>query len=447
MGYSFIPAVVDPTDFDQVLRHVGKRCAPLHRWRQLLRAVSPRGWGAVRAYAGDVMRLVADPRVLFTAAKVLASGGPKAAGPNGLRLEALADDELWRMCAVVGRAIDRGTYRPGEQRTTWVPKASGMGNRPIVVSDVQDRVVEKAAALILRPALDVLFDPLSFAYRPWRTREQAIAVVEILTTTGHPVWLGHDLKDAYRHVPVSRLLEVVHKLLPCPRLRDFLGQVLPAQSKRVGGIKQGGPLSPLMLEVYLAHFLDRPLRKAGHPVRMVRYADDVLICAADVPSAERADEAVRRLLHPTGLRVKASFANAVTDLRTGAGDWLGFRFRLQDGEFRVGLADIAFLKLERQLVRAHGCPRPAARALQILEGWVGQLGPCRGWEDAGAVCRRVRTTAAGCGFRETPSVGRLEQLWAASAGRWEQTRRAVGRNDHYLIRGPVTAPTPTSVVW
>ena len=42
---------------------------------------------------------------------------------------------------------------------------------------------------------------------------------------------------------------------------------------------------------------------------------------------------------------------------------------------------------------------------------------------------------------------RVEQLWAASAGRWEQTRRAVVRNSLYLVTGPVTAPTPTSVVW
>jgi hypothetical protein len=447
MGYSFIPAVADPTDFDWVLRHAGKRCSPLHRWRQLLRVVSPRGWGAVRAYADDVMPLTADPRVLFTAAKVLASGGPKAPGSNGLQLESLADDELWRMCAVLGLAVERGAYRPGGQRTVWVPKASGNGSRPIVISDVQDRVTEKAASLVLRPALDVLFDPLSFAYRPWRTREQAIAVAEIMATRGHPVWLAHDLRDAYRRVPLSRLSEIVYKLLPCPHLREFLGRVLPAGSKRVGGIKQGGPLSPLMLEVYLNHVLDRPLRAAGFAIHVVRYADDVLICAPDTVTAERADEEVRRLLHGTGLQLKATFAAAVTDLRTGAADWLGFRFRLHGNEFRIQLADDCFKKFAHHLVQVHGGPRPAERAIQIVEGWVIQLGPCSQWEDANAVCRRAQKTAAECGFRETPSVGRVKQLWGASAARWEQTRKAVGRNPLYLVTGPVTAPTPTSVVW
>lgn len=216
MTYSLIPAPADPTDFDWVLRHVGKSCSVLHRWRNLLRTVSPGGWGTVREYSDRVMILVADPRVLFTAAKVLASGGPKAPGPNGLRLESLADDELWQMCSVLSRVIRRGKYRLGPQRTVWVAKTSGIGKRPIVVSDVQDRVVEKAAALVLRPMLDVLFEPLSFAYRPWRTREQAIAVAEVLATGGYPVWLTHDLRDAYRRVPLTRLSEVVFKLLPCP---------------------------------------------------------------------------------------------------------------------------------------------------------------------------------------------------------------------------------------
>lgn len=232
-----------------------------------------------------------------------------------------------------------------------------------------------------------------------------------------------------------------------PHLCEFLKRVLPAQSKRVGGIKQGGPLSSLMLEVYLNYSLDRPLRKAGLPVRVIRYADDVLVCAPDKPAAERADDELRMRLHPTGLRLKSTFVEAVTDLRTGVAEWLGFRFNLVADEFQIHLANTAVGKLTHHLVQAHGRPRPAARALEIVEGWVSQLGPCCLWEDADAVCQRAKKAADDCGFWETPSVGRLKRLWGAAAGRWEQTRQVARRNTHYLVTGPVTAPTPTSVVW
>lgn len=272
----------DIEDFERVLYHVGDASAPLNRWRKLLQSVSPRGWSAVKKYAADVMKLIAQPRVLFTAAVALRAPGPKAPGPNNLRLEWLTIEELWEMCTVLGKAIDSDTYRPGKERVHWVQKMSGSGKRPIVLSDVQDRVVQKAAALVLRSMLDPLFDPLSFAFRPLRRREQAIAVAEKLATGGYPVWLTHDLKDAFCRVPLSRLLDVVFKLLPCPRLRAFLGRILPPQSRRLRGIKQGGPLSPLMLELYLTHFLHQPWRKAGHDVRIVRYADDLLLAVARI---------------------------------------------------------------------------------------------------------------------------------------------------------------------
>ena len=307
----------DIEDFQRVLDHVGDASAPLNRWRQLLQSVSPRGWSAVKEYAADVMKRIAQPRVLFTAAVALRAPGPKAPGPNKLRLEWLTGEELWEMCTVLGKAIDSGTYRPGKERVHWVQKMSGNGKRPIVLSDVQDRVVQKAAALVLRSMLDPLFDPLSFAFRPFRRREQAIAVAEKLATGGYPVWLTHDLKDAFCRVPLSRLLDVVFKLLPCPRLRAFLGRILPPQSPRLRGIKQGGPLSPLMLELYLTHFLHLPWRKAGHDVRIVRYADDLLLAVADHEMAAAVDAVLRKLLTPAGMLLKAKYEEAVLLLHLG----------------------------------------------------------------------------------------------------------------------------------
>jgi hypothetical protein len=447
LGYSYFEAPVDPTNFDWVMRHIGKSCSPFHRWRQLLRTVSPSGWGALRCYADRVMTLATDTRVLFTAAKVLNSGGPKAPGPNRLHLSDLADDELWSMVTGLSQAIRSGKYRPGEQLIVWAWKKSGTGRRPIAISDVQDKVVEKAFAMVLRPMLDVLFDPLSFACRPRRTREVAIAVAERLARSGHPVWLAHDLRDAYRNVPLPRLLDVVFNLLPCPRLRQYLSMSLPPQASGVGGLKQGGPLSSIMLEVYLNHFLDRPMRKAALPIRVIRYADDVLIIAPDISVAERADAELRKLLHPTGLQVKQSFAEAMSDLRENHIDWLGYRFKLAGGKFQVRLANDAFIKLKQSLTQLHAHVQAAARSIQVIEGWIGQLGPCNGWEDTNEVIRRTRETASECGFGEIATDGRLLQLWGAAAGRWKQTRRSAFRDRRYLTDGPVSAPTPTSVVW
>ena len=433
----------DIEDFERLLYHVGDASAPLNRWRQLLQSVSPRGWSAVKEYAADVMKLIAQPRVLFTAAVALRASGPKAPGPNKLRLEWLTGEELWEMCTVLGKAIDSGIYRPGKERVHWVQKMSGSGKRPIVLSDVQDRVVQKAAALVLRSMLDPLFDPLSFAFRPLRRREQAIAVAEKLATGGCPVWLTHDLKDAFCRVPLSRLLDVVFKLLPCPRLRAFLGRILPPQSRRLRGIKQGGPLSPLMLELYLTHFLHLPWRKAGHDVRIVRYADDLLLAVADHEKAAAVDAALRKLLTPAGMLLKAKYEEAVQDIRTKPAQWLGFEFHLDNTQFQVRLGKHAFEKLARRFVLAHSKCRSTERAQQVLKSWASQLGPCYRWEDRESICTQAITLAHGYGFEETLDVPQLVEEWKAAKKRWQATRTEVRKEPGYMAEGPIPVPSPT----
>jgi hypothetical protein len=313
--------------------------------------------------------------------------------------------------------------------------------------DAQDKVVQKAAAMVLRPMLDPLFDPLSFANRPSRKREQAIAVAEQLAVGNQPIWLTHDLKDAFCRVPVSRLLDVFFKLLPCPKLRGFLGMVLPAQSCSVDGIKQGGPLSALALEVYLTHFLHQPWRKAGHTVRIVRYADDLLLTAVDEGAAKTADDALRKLLTPAGMLLKHSFEEACRDIRTVSAEWLGFQFQIVDTKLHIKLGSYAFAKLGRRFLLAHAKNRSSERAVQVLKHWIAQLGPCYRWENQEEVCEQAIKTAYSFGFEETVPVGELMDRWEEAASRWKAIQRAVRRNPGYQVEGSLEVPTPTSVVW
>lgn len=442
-----LPATHDHCDIEWVRGHVGTPGEMLGRWRQLLHAAVPRGWEAVKPYAGEVMNVIAEPKVLFEAATRLRARGPKAPGPNRLPLEVLSTSELWKMCKILGFALRTDTYRPGKELPRWVPKASGTGKRPIILMEVEDRVVQKAAALVLRPMLDGLFDPLSFANRPMRGRFEAVAVAEELALGGHPVWVAHDLVDASRRVPVPRLLDVFSKLLPCSRLRTFLGRVLPPRARSVGGIKQGGPLSALALEVYLTHFLHGPWRRAGLPVWLLRYADDLLLVAADEDTAHAADALLRELLTPAGMLLKHAFEDARCEIHTGPAEWLGFRFRLDGSKFRVELGGRTFEKLGRRFVLAHAKDRPADRAVAVLRHWVAQLGPCFRRKEAAALCTKAILSAQKYGFEETVSVIELVERWEDAARAWKKIRRRVRRNPGYLAEGPLAYPTPTSVVW
>ena len=432
---------------ERLFHHTGDAKEMLNKWRKLLNEAWPGGLDNVRKHAPTVMKLIGHPRMLFHAASVLRAGGPKAAGLNGVRLEQLSNDELHDMSNALGKAIATDTYRPPlKEKVSKVPKASGVGKRKIVVMDAQQRVLHEAAAKVLRPLLDPTFDPLSFGFRSQRGREHAIAVAEILAKRGNTVWLVHDLKDAFGRVPVQRLLDMVFKMLPCPRLRDFLKRVLPPASRSLGGIKQGSPISPLMLMTYLSKVLHEPWRTLGLWVYIISYADDLGLMAKNLEMAEAADIALRKLLAPAGMLLKASFSEAVRDIREQPAEWLGFQFRMEGKQFQIRLRANAFTKLGRQFDLAHAKSLSTRRAYDLLKHWFGQLGPCYRWEDRKEVIRLAFEVAAAHGFTETPRAAELERHWRASHDRWQGVRRHVRKTPGYLVEGPIVPPMPTSVV-
>ena len=207
-----------------------------------------------------------------------------------------------------------------------VSKGPGRGERPLVLSNIEDRLVEKAIVLVLQPLLDALFDDRSYGYRPGRGHLNALAEVERLALQEQRrVWLTEDVQDAFLHVPVPRLLQVLRKLLPADGLIGLLERVLAPGM--LPGLRQGGPLSPLMLNVYLNHVLDRPWRRDHPGLPLVRFADDLLVCCRTEPQARMARAGLERLLVPAGDAAQGD--GGLGGPRPGAADpidWLGFSF-------------------------------------------------------------------------------------------------------------------------
>ena len=110
--------------------------------------------------------MVADPRTLHSAWDHLSRKGGKAPGPNGLRYSDLTGAEVWDLCRCLGHAIGSDAYGRGGELIRWISKGPGRGERPLVLSNIEDRVVEKAIVLVLQPLLDPLFDDRSYGYRP-----------------------------------------------------------------------------------------------------------------------------------------------------------------------------------------------------------------------------------------------------------------------------------------
>jgi hypothetical protein len=280
---------------------------------------------------------------------------------------------------------------------------------------------------VVQPVLDPLFDERSFGYRPKRSHLQALAMAErLFLHQKRRVWVTVDLRDAFLRVPRPRLLDVVRKYIVADDPVRFIGRLLAGAS--TPGLRQGGPLSPLLLNRYLHHHLDRKWR-AEHPdVPLIRYANDILLLCRSRQEAGQAYEDLMKLLEPTGMTVKEERADAVRMLtpESPAG-WMGFHITREKGRLRFGLAEGALSGLEERLVLAHEEPDAPVRAVQAICGWVGHKGPCYESVSVRNVYERIASLARKQAFDEIPGEEEFKGLCQRAWARWRKLRVGVAK--------------------
>jgi len=176
--------------------------------------------------------------------------------------------------------------------------------RPIRVSEIQDRVVQRAIVNIIEPILRKKYqlrNIASFAYLEERDIRKALIRMVTLYKKGNPIVLEADIKNYFGTVNKEKLLnEMIFPALPDTSLNELIEQALNQEIGNLHqieqddwelfsdtGIPQGGGLSPLFANVYLNDF-DKEMLAAGYG--LVRYADDFIVVCRNEEEAVRAYE-------------------------------------------------------------------------------------------------------------------------------------------------------------
>lgn len=201
-------------------------------------------------------------------------------------------------------ALLHGAYRPERVRRVLVPKDDG-GLRPLAIPSVVDRVAQTAVAMVLTPLLDPDMHDDSFAYRPGRSVAMAVARVARYRRQGYGWVVDGDIERYFERVPHDRLMERLARDIRETALLDLIELWLESFSEAGPGgggigLPQGGPLSPLLANLYLD---DIDARIAGRGVRLVRFADDFLLMCRGETAAEGARDRMAALLAEHGLRL------------------------------------------------------------------------------------------------------------------------------------------------
>lgn len=279
--------------------------------------------------AEDLLTKVLDRENLNKAYKrVKRNGG--AAGIDGMTVEEMLPYLRTHKVELVEQ-IRSGKYKPQPVRRVEIPKPDG-GKRLLGVPTVIDRMIQQALVQVLQPIFDPTFSENSYGYRPGRCAQQAMKKAVKYYDEGYTRMVDIDLSKYFDTMNHELLMEMVREKIQDKAGLNLIKKFLKS-GVMVNGVKcetedgspQGGPLSPLLSNLYLDVF-DKEMEARGH--KFLRYADDIAIYV-------KTDRAAGRVLESTTEFLEGKLKLQVNRVKSGTGSPLRLKY-LGFSLFRTG---------------------------------------------------------------------------------------------------------------
>lgn len=199
----------------------------------------------------------------------------------------------------VVRRLRERRYRAPLVRRVEIPKGEGR-TRPLGISTIEDRLVQRAVARILEAIYEPIFHDFSYGFRPGRGAHDALRDLSNYIMDGRANWIHEaDIRGYFDHINHERLMEMLRQRIADPVILRLIQKWLRAGVMEQGvvvrreeGTPQGGPISPILANIYLHHTLDewfanQVLPRLEGRAKLVRYADDFVISFQKKQDAER----------------------------------------------------------------------------------------------------------------------------------------------------------------
>ena len=297
------------------------------------------------------------------------------AGIDGITTEELLEHLKENKDKILGQIRAR-KYKPKAVKRVQIPKSNGK-KRNLGIPTTTDRVIQQAIAQILSPIYENKFSENSYGFRPNRNAHDALKRIKEIAEEGYTWVVDLDLEKYFDTVNQSKLIQILSEEIKDGDVISLIHKYLKSgimidgiKVKSYKGVPQGGPLSPLLANIYLNE-ADQELEKWGY--KFVRYADDMLIFARNRKAAERYYKRVKKLLEG---KLKLKVNEEKTSIRKlSQTKYLGYGFYHNNGtQLKVHKESLkkltAKLKAVTSRSNALGYRQRRIKINQIIRGWI-----------------------------------------------------------------------------
>jgi RNA-directed DNA polymerase len=283
-----------PTDVSTILQRIAdlSRMYPQRAWTTLAHHIDheflEEAWGRVRKNS--------------------------APGVDGQTTEAYAEN-LTENLVVLADHFHKGNYRAPPVRRVYIPKANGK-SRPIGIPTTEDKVLQRAVAMLLEAVYEQDFLDCSYGFRPGRSAHQALEALHTGIMQMHGGYVVDlDLASFFDTLDHGVLRGFLDKRIRDGVLRRAIDKWLKAGVMEEGTVRrndlgspQGGVISPILANVYLHEVLDLWFEQDVKPhmagrALMVRYADDAVLVFEQERDASRVLAVLPKRFAKFGLRL------------------------------------------------------------------------------------------------------------------------------------------------
>ena len=238
-----------------------------------------------------------------------------ASGIDGETKESYAGNLEENLVDLVGR-LHRMAYIPQPVERVYIPKAGSNKKRPLGIPTLEDKIVQSGLVRILQAIYEQDFIDDSYGFRPERSCHGALRTLSQTVESGqvHHI-VEADIRGFFDNVDQDHLMMFLGLRIADKRVLRYIKRFLKAGIQEDGvfraserGTPQGGVISPLLANIYLHYTLDIWFTRRFHKscdgeARLIRYADDFVVCFQRERDAKRFRKEMEERLNQFGLEI------------------------------------------------------------------------------------------------------------------------------------------------